>query len=227
MWSGHVLAPIEGDSEGGSGDVARLIAGPDGPEPGAGSSDRQLPLLKGVPVSVVPYQELRELAMAQVRRECRRLGFDWKAFVAEGPEWGITEVVHRRAVRRAQERRLDCRPTDIPTDTVLSAVRGVIGEWDQEPALRPCEADFREEQARRGERGRETQRALAMRRGVQVMELVASGLENNAEIGRRVGVDRSTVMRIRRKREASPRGLEDGAGQAPAFPAPELPASER
>ena len=62
---------------------------------------------------------LRELVQAQVRRECRRWGFDWDAFVADGPEWGITEVVHRRAVQQERDRGLDCRPTDIPTDTVL------------------------------------------------------------------------------------------------------------
>ena len=65
-------------------------------EPGSDSTSRQMRLL----VSAVPYGVLRELAQSQVRRECRRWDFDWDAFVADGPEWGITEVVHRRAVQQ-------------------------------------------------------------------------------------------------------------------------------
>ena len=192
------------------------------PEPGAENTDRQMAL---------PVDVLRELAQAQVRRECRRWDFDWDAFVADGPEWGITEVVHRRAVQQERDRGLDCRPTDIPTDTVLSAVRGVIDKWTREPTLRPTEADFRQEQARRGVKGRETQQKLAGRRGVQVLALVAEGVCNNANIGRLLGIDRSTVWRIRRKADAtSVAGLQD-TGDAPAvsspFPAPEIPPVER
>ena len=163
------------------GDVATVLAGPTSCEPGSGSMDRQLTLLVDPSVSSVPYGELKELAKAQVRRECRRWGFDWDSFVADGPEWGITEVVHRRAVQQERARGLDLRPTDIPTDTVLMAVRDVITEWTVEPALRPSYEDFCLEQARRGDKGREA----------QVLTLVASGVSNNADIGRRLGVDRS------------------------------------
>ena len=192
------------------------------PEPGAENTDRQLALLADV---------LRELVQAQVRRECRRWDFDWDAFVADGPEWGITEMVHRRAVQQERDRGLDCRPTDVPTDTVLSAVRGVIAEWTREPTLRPTEADFRQEQARRGVKGRETQQKLAGRRGIQVLALVADGVCNNANIGRLLGIDRSTVWRIRRKADAtSVAGLQE-TGDAPAvsspFPALEIPPVER
>ena len=188
-------------------------------------------VLDDVSVSAVPYGVLRELVQAQVRRECRRWGFDWDAFVADGPEWGITEVIHRRAVQQERDRGLDCRPTDIPTDTVLSAVRGVIAEWTREPTLRPTDDDFRQEQSRRGEKGRELQQKLAGRRWIQVLALVAAGVCNNAEIGRRLGIDRSTVSRIRRKADAtSVAGLQD-TGDAPAvswpFPVPEIPPFER
>ena len=192
------------------------------PEPGAENTDRQMAL---------PVDMLRELVQAQVRRECRRWDFDWDAFVADGPEWCITEVVHRRAVQQERDRGLDCRPTDIPTDTVLSAVRDVIAEWTGQPALRPTEADFRQEQARRGVKGRETQQKIAGRRGIQVLALVADGVCNNANIGRLLGIDRSTVWRIRRKADAtSVAGLQE-TGDAPAvsspFPAPEIPPVER
>ena len=103
----------------------------------------------------------------------------------------------------------------------------LLTEWTREPTLRPTDADFRQEQSRRGEKGRELQQKLAGRRGIQVLALVAAGVCNNAEIGRRLGIDRSTVSRIRRKADAaSPAALQD-TGDAPAvsppFPAPELP----
>ena len=197
--------------------VADVLACRMSPESGAENTDRQM--------------TLRELVQAQVRRECRRWDYDWDAFVADGPEWGITEVIHRRAVQQERDRGLDCRPTDIPTDTVLSAVRGVIAEWTREPTLRPTEADFRQEQSRRGEKGRELQQKLAGRRWIQVLALVAAGVCNNAEIGRRLGIDRSTVSRIRRKADAtSVAGLQE-TGDAPAvsspFPAPDIPPVER
>ena len=211
--------------------AADVLACPMSPEPGAENTDRQMALLVDVPVSVVPYGVLLELVRAQVRRESRRWKFDWDACVANGPVWSITEVVHRRAVQQERNRGLDCRPTDIPTDTVLSAVRGVIAEWTREPALRPTEDDFRQEQSRRGEKGRELQQKLAGRRGIQVLALVAEGVCNNAEIGRRLGIDRSTVSRIRRKADAtSVAGLqetEDAPAVAPSFPAPEIPPFER
>ena len=188
-------------------------------------------VLDDVSVSAVPYGVLRELVQAQVRRECRRCDFDWDAFVADGPEWGITEVVHRRAVQQGRDRGLDCRPTDIPTDTVLTAVRDVIAEWTGQPALRPTYDDFCEEQARRGERGRETQQSLATLREEQVLALVADGISNNAEIGRRLGIDRSTVSRIRRDVDLSAcvalQETADTPTISPAFPAPEIPSVAR
>ena len=188
-------------------------------------------VLDDVSVSAVPYGVLRELVQAQVRRECRRCDFGWDAFVADGPEWGITEVVHRRAVQQGRDRGLDCRPTDIPTDTVLTAVRDVIAEWTRDPTLRPTEADFNQEQARRGEKGRESQQKLAGRREAQVLALVADGISNNAEIGRRLGIDRSTVSRIRRDADLSAcvalQETADAPTISPAFPAPEIPSAER
>ena len=188
-------------------------------------------VLDDVSVSAVPYGVLRELVQAQVRRECRRKNFDWDLFVGDGPEWGITEVVHRRAVQQGRDRGLDCRPTDIPTDTVLTAVRDVIAEWTGQPALRPTYDDFCEEQARRGERGRETQQSLATLREEQVLALVSDGISNNAEIGRRLGIDRSTVSRIRRDADLSAcvtlQETADAPTISPAFPAPEIPSVAR
>ena len=211
--------------------AADVLACPMSPEPGAENTNRQMALLADLPVSAVPYAVLRDLTQAQVRRECRRWDYDWDAFVADCPEWGITEVVHRRAVQQERDRGLDCRPTDVPTDTVLSAVRGVIDEWTCEPTLRPTDDDFRQEQSRRGEKGRELQQKLAGRRGIQVLALVAEGVCNNAEIGRRLGIDRSTVSRIRRKANATSVAALQDTGDAPAvapsFPAPEIPPFER
>ena len=211
--------------------AADVLAGPESTEPGSDSTSRQMRLLADLLVSAVPYGVLRELAQAQVRRECRRCDFDWDAFVADCPEWGITEVVHRRAVQQVRDRGLDCRPTDILTDTVLSAVRGVIAEWTREPTLRPTEADFRQEQSRRGEKGRETQQKLAGRREAQVLALVADGVCNNANIGRLLGIDRSTVSRIRRKADATLftalQETRDGSTVSPSFPVPEIPPVER
>ena len=174
-------------------------------------------------MSAVPYAELRELAQAQIRRECRRFDFNWDSFLSYAPEWGITEVVHRRAVHQGRERGLDLRPTDIPTDTVLVAVQAVIAEWVAQPELRPSYDGFCEAQARRGDLGRQTQQVLAAGREAKVMGLVASGVCNNAEIGRRLGLDRTTVWRIRRRAET--------ANAEPAllrpFPLPEIPPSER
>ena len=197
-------------------DAAGVLARPTSPEPGDRNVDRQLPVMAS------------EMARAQLRRECRHWDFHWDAFVADGPEWGIVEVVHRRMVQQGWERGLDLRPADIPTDTVLMAVQDVITEWTGEPELRPSYDDFCQEQARRGEKGRETQQALAVERRAQVLALVASGISNNAEIGRRLGIDRSTVGRIRCKADAA---LQQEALQVPAvpppFPAPEIPRWER
>ena len=188
-------------------------------------------VLDDVSVSAVPYGVLRELVQAQVRRECRRKNFDWDLFVGDGPEWGITEVVHRRVVQQERDRGLDCRPTDIPTDVVLGAVRDVIAEWTGEPESRPTYDDFCEEQARRGVKGRETQQSLATLREEQVLALVADGISNNAEIGRRLGIDRSTVSRIRRDADLSAcvalQETADAPTISPAFPAPEIPSVAR
>ena len=114
---------------------------------------------------------------------------------------------------------------------MLSAVRGVIAEWTREPTLRPTDDDFGQEQSRRGEKGRETQQKLAGRREAQVLVLVADGVCNNAKIGRRLGMDRSTVSRIRRKAGATSVGALLETGDVPAvsrpFPAPEIPPVER
>ena len=188
-------------------------------------------VLDDVSVSAVPYGVLRELVQAQVRRECRRKNFDWDLFVGDGPEWGITEVVHRRVVQQERDRGLDCRPTDIPTDVVLGAVRDVIAEWTGEPESRPTYDDFCEEQARRGVKGRETQQSLATLREEQVLALVADGISNNAEIGRRLGIDRSTVSRIRHDVDLSAcvalQETADPPTISPAFPAPEIPSVAR
>ena len=202
-----------------------VLGGPTSLEPGAGSTARQLRLLASVLVSAVPYGELRELAQSQLRRGCRPFDFDWDAFVADRPEWGITEVVHRRAIQEGRGRGLDLRPTDIPTDTVLSAVRDVIAEWTAQPELRPTYEDFCQEQARRGEKGRETQQALTVPRNARILALVQAGV-SDAAIARRVRLHRSQVGRIRRAAEKASRALQEVV-DAPAFPAPEVPPSER
>ena len=202
-----------------------VLGGPTSQEPGAGATARQPRLLPEPPVSAVPYGELRELAQSQIRRGCRPFDFDWDAFVADRPEWGITEVVHRRAVQEGRGHGLDLRPTDIPTDTVMSAVRDVIAEWTEQPELRPTYEDFCQEQARRGEKGRETQQALTVPRNARILALVQAGV-SDAEIARRVRLHRSQVGRIRRAAEKASRALQEVV-EAPAFPAPEVPPSER
>ena len=201
-----------------------VLTGPTSSEPGQDSTARQLKLLANSAVSPVLYGDLRELAKAQLRRECRRWGFDWDAFVADGPEWGVVEVVHRRAVQQGRERGLDLRPTDIPTDTVLVAVRVVLAEWTSEPELRPTYEDFCQEQARRGEKGRETQQAQVAARNAGILALAAEGV-SDADIASRVGLNRSQVWRIRKAAAAA---VEEQPVQAlsPMFPAPEIPQSE-
>ena len=202
-----------------------MLTGPTSREPDDGNSARQEQRVEKPKASVVPYGLLKDLVRAQIRRECRRSDFDWEVFVTGSPEWSIVEIVHRRAVRQERGRNLDVRPTDIPTGTVLTAVRDVMAEWDAEPSLRPCEADFRQEQARRGEKGRETQQALAEERAAQVMSLVASGITNGAEMARRLGINRSTVGRIRTKADAAAR-CASLSGKT-EFPVPDMPADER
>ena len=187
---------------------ADALAGPDAAEPGAQSTARQLPLLASGPaVSSVSYADLLKLARGQIRRECRRYGYDWERWLADAPAWGIAEVVRRRAIRDARKRGLDLRPTDIPTDTALTAVQDVIDDWTAAPGLRPSESDFRAEQAARGERGRQAQADGSADRNQLILQLAADGV-SNAEIARRVGVDRSTVGRIRRKADATAAALD-------------------
>lgn len=173
-----------------------------------------------------PYGAWRDLAQAEIRRECRRCGFDWDLFVAGGPEWGIAKAVHRRAVRRVGDQRVD-----VPKEHALRVVRDVIAEWSDQPELRPGVEGFRQEQARRGEKGREAQQLLAAGREARVMVLVAEGVSNNAEIGRLLDMDRSTVSRLRRKADAKLavgiRGAGDSLAAASPFPAPDIPKVER
>ena len=89
------------------------------------------------------------------------------------------------------------------TFTVFRAVLDVIDEWDAQPKLRPTEDDSRQQQARRGQKGRETQLALAARCEAQVMAFVADGVSNSAEIARQLGIHRSTVSRTRDKADAA------------------------
>ena len=182
-------------------------------------------VLDDVSISAVPYGVLRDLVQAQVRRECRRKNFDWDLFVGDRPEWVITEVVHRRSVQQERDRGLDCRPTDIPTDVVLSAVRDVIAEWTNQPELRPTYDDFCQEQARRGDKGRETQQTLTVPRNAEILALMAEGVPD-AEIARRVGLHRSQVGRIRNAAATAFPALQE-VGEAPSFPAPDIPAVER
>ena len=207
------------------------LSGPTSREPGEGNTNRHLRLLATPPVSVVSYGELRELVKARIRRECRRWGFDWDAFIADRPEWGIVEVVHRKAVQDAARRGLDVRPTDVPTDTVLKAVKAILEEMDADPALRPSEAGFRAEQARRGELGRIKQAETARQRDAEVAELLARGITNQAEIGRRLGISPSKMSRICKRLKAAPPLVVETPAEAPAcerhFPAPEIPRGER
>ena len=155
--------------------------------------------LKGPLVSVVPYGRLQKLARARVRKVVRDLGFDWDGFLASDPAWSLTEVVHRKAVQEGSALGVDVRPTDVPTDTVLTAVRSVLDEMDADAELRPSQDGFCAEQARRGALGRETQSVEARAREREVMALVASGVTNNAEIARQLDVSGSTPGRIRKR----------------------------
>ena len=210
-----------------------VLGGPTSRDPGAGNLDRQNRLLDSPPASVVPYWRLKQLATARVRREARRLNFDWEAFVASEPAWSLTEVVHRKAVEDAGRRGLDVRPTDVSTEVVLKVVQGVLEEMDADEALRPSEDGFREEQARRGELGRATQSAKAAVREAAVMELVASGVTNNSEIARIVKMSRAGVGDIRkrvaeRKPAAEPvPALEQVRSSGWVFPAENVPVQER
>ena len=105
---------------------------------------------------------------------------------------------------------------------MLSAVRDVIAEWTEQSELRPTYDDFCQEQARRGEKGRETQQALAMPRNIEILMLVAEGVPDT-EIARRVGLNRSQVGRIRKAAATRSSALQE----VQVFPAPEVPPAER
>ena len=223
--------PREGRRLSDQADANDLQGGPTAAEPGQITRGRQPRLLTDPLVSAVPYGALKDLAKTQIRRECRCWEYDWNAYVGDGPEWGVTEAVHRRAVHQARKRGLDCRPTDIPTDTVLKAVQSVFVEWQAKPELRPSAEGFNQEQARRGEVGRVKQRKAAAGREAQVVASLAEGECNNAEIGRRLGIDRSTVARIRHRLKAS-QEVKALAGPAYVdgpleFPVPEMAPAER
>ena len=72
---------------------------------------------------------------------------------------------------------------------------------------------------------------MATLREEQVLALVSDGISNNAEIGRRLGIDRSTVSRIRRDADLSAcvalQETADAPTISPAFPAPEIPSVAR
>lgn len=191
--------------------------------PGDRAVSKQPQLPGTLPISPIPFGTLQEMAKSQIRRECRRLGFDWDRFIEEEPIWSLTEVVHRRAVNTMHRRGLSCSPADIPTDTVLMAVRNVIDQWDDHKELRPSAEGFRQEQIRRGKKGQEKQNDEAKLRAARVMALVDEGINNNAEIGRRLGLNRSTVMRIRNKH----RPKQKTGANTDDFPAPEIPRHHR
>ena len=214
-----VAAVIDDDA------LADLQNGPTSPEPGSVSTHRQLPLLADAPVSVVPYPQLVKLAETAIRVESRKVyAFDWDALVADRPEWRLTEAVHRKAVQQARNDGLDVQPSDVPTDTVLTAVQSVIALWTRQPELQPTEDDFAQEQARRGEHGRESRQANTADRNVRIRALAAEGA-TDADIARRLDVHRSTVGRIRAKANATPPEVLNAP--PPDFPAPELPPAER
>ena len=136
------------------------------------------------------HRSVVEMAEAAVRRVCRKaFDFDWDAFMESDPVWELVESVRRKAVRQEQSAGRDVRLGDIPTNTVLHVVTDLLERWDGKPGLRPSLAGFRDEQAKRGEKGRETQQVLAEQRAAQVQALVVSGVSNDAEIGRRLGMD--------------------------------------
>ena len=206
--------------------AADVLGGPTSQDFGAGKAGRQNRLLDRPPVSAVPYGRLKDLARARVRRVVRKMDFDWERFLAGDPEWSLTEAVHRKAVQAAAGGGLEVRPTDVPTDAVLKAVRAVLGEMDANPALRPSEAGYRAEQARRGELGRIKQAEEAREREAAVMKLVASGVTKNTEIADVVGVRPSTVGRILKRVAERERVAEQFEALKWVFPAEDVPAGE-
>ena len=169
-------------------------------------------------------KSLDELVAAQIRRECRKCQYDWDDFIAAQPEATIAKAVHPRTRTHG---------LNVSLDDVGNAINALLAQWTANPDQRPTEAGFREEQANRGATGRASQRIVSDQRAEQVQALLHEGLDNNAEIGRRLGICRSTVSRIRRRIKSSATDdpnhpapterLQPSAVRGTAFPAPELP----
>ena len=220
-----VAAVIDDDA------LADLQNGPTSPEPGSAATDRQLPLLGDAPVSVVPYPQLVKLAETAIRVESRKVyAFDWHALVADRPEWRLTEAVHRKAVQQARKDGLDVQPSDVPTDTVLTAVQSVIALWTRQPELRPTEEGYAQEQVRRGQIGGQNLWAKTAdnraRRDASILALAAEGV-SPPDIHRRLGASRTTVWRVLNNAKASETPPAALPTAPPPFPAPELPTAER
>ena len=211
--------------------VSDVLTGPTSPEPGAHASDRQLPLFPDTAVSVVSTVELRQLAVKKIRRECWDYDFDWDAFLNADRAWRIAEDVRQKAVNQARKKGLDVRAADIPTDTVLATVQGVITDWTADPQLRPSEAGLSEVQALRGRQGNDERWGkdadARAQRNSQIAALASEGVRD-ADIARRYGLNRSTIGRILAKANATPPpALPEAVATPPPFPAPELPPAER
>ena len=180
----------------------------------------------GATDELVPCGLLRELAEAQIRRECRKKhNFDWDAFLAAGRELPITQIVYPRAVREGLNLGM------YPWRQVLQVVRDVIAQWTDQPWLRPTYQGFCEEQGRRGEQGRETQAEKARRNMDRVLAVVAEGETSDTLIADRLDLDRSTVYRIRRKAAAEAVSVvlqeTTDVPEPPVFPDLEIPPAER
>ena len=174
---------------------------------------------------------LEKLVRARVRREAREVGFDWAEFRAGDREQWLTDAVQRKVAGRGS----GVGGTAALVDEVAEVVRAVLEEMDANPSLRPSQAGLSAEQGRRGDLGRETQQGQAENRKWSVKELVEGGVTNNAEIGRRLGIDRTTVWRIRKELAEEARAAAEAAALvveeaevAPwTFPAEDVPAQVR
>ena len=168
------------------------------------------------PIGCAPSDELRRMVTAELRRRARCFDYDWPAFVDSGPAWTVAEIVHRRLVSRSA----GLAPSEVPYTALVDRSQEVLTHWERHPDQRPSRAGFCAAQSRRALAGRVTQQAASAARAVRVMELVDGGLTNNAEISRRLGLHRSTVMRIRRR--VRPAECPAVPARRPAFPAPDI-----
>ena len=173
------------------------------------------------------FRDVRGLVEAQLRRDCRRRDFDWERLRSEVSDWSVAEVVHRRVLNRAGARSGVVGPDDIRLEGVRGVVRAVMDDWEVHVQLRPTREGFCREQGRRGEKGRETQRAQAEEREARVMALVSEGVGGDAEIAGLVGVNRATVWRIRARVAARSSVEPEPCPDTAPFPAPEIPRWER